>query len=128
MSYSGYHAIIEDRDIPSFYDIHHPADTSGLPIEVYHPVFQQFMNDITTAEPSRELLIDVQGLMGGSTRVGTVELPLAETYGLPSSISSGGTRTGWLWVVWSRNRLADSPSRSLRWNTNVKLAREVATQ
>ena len=68
MSYLDYHAIIEGHDIPSpstatesgqraklqanpktaFYDIRHPADTSALPIEVYHPVFQQFMKDMTT--------------------------------------------------------------------------------
>jgi len=102
MPYLGYRAIIEGRNIPSpstaaefgqraklqtnpktaiydgFYDIHHPADTSALPIEVYHPVFQQFMRDITTAKPSRELLIKVRGLMRASTGMGTVGLPLAE--------------------------------------------------
>ena len=64
MSYLDYHAIIEGHDILSpstatesgqraklqanpktaiydgFYGIRHPADTSALPIEVYHPVFQ----------------------------------------------------------------------------------------
>jgi len=102
MFYLGYRALIEGRDIPSpfiavesgqrakfqtdpktaiydsFYDIHHPADTSALPIEVYHPIFQQFVEDITTAKPSRELLIKVQGLMRASTGVGTVEPPLAK--------------------------------------------------
>jgi len=102
MSYLDYHAIIEGRDIPSpssaaefgqraklqtnpktaiydgFYDICHPADTSALPIEVYHPVFQQFMKDMTTVEPSEELLIQVQQLMRTSTGIGTIEPPPAE--------------------------------------------------
>ena len=102
MSYLDYHAIIEGHDILSpstatesgqraklqanpktaiydgFYDIRHPADTSALPIEVYHPVFQQFMKDMTTVEPSEELLIQVQQLMRTSTGIGSVEPPLAE--------------------------------------------------
>jgi len=61
-----------------FYDILHPIDTSALPIEVYHPVFQQFMEDMTTVEPSEERFIQVQQLMRKLTGVGTIEQPLAK--------------------------------------------------
>jgi len=42
----------------------------------YHPVFQQFVKDMTTVEPSKELFIWVQQLMRMSTGIGTIELPL----------------------------------------------------
>lgn len=61
-----------------FFDAAHPADTSALPIEIYHPVFQRFVDNITTTTPSEEVLNEVQKLMTVSTGVGTLEEPLAE--------------------------------------------------
>jgi len=61
-----------------FYNINNPANTSALPIEVYHPVFKWFTENITTTKPSKELLVEVQKLMAISTGVGTVETSLAK--------------------------------------------------
>ena len=61
-----------------FYNISRPAYTSALPVEVYHPVFQRFVENVKTVQPNEELLNEVRKLMTISTGVGTVEEPLAE--------------------------------------------------
>ena len=78
---SGKYAILQANPqttiYDGFYNINFPADTTALPIEVYHPVFRNFMKNISTAKPSKELLTEVLGLMTTSTGVGTVESSLA---------------------------------------------------
>jgi hypothetical protein len=124
--YSGYLAITKGPGLPSpsvaaksaqyaklqanprttiydgFYDINHPADTSALPIEIYHPVFQRFTENITTAEPSKELLNEVQKLMRMSTGVGTVEEPLARD--LRSALNKTGKKYSILLLVMEYKR------------------------
>ena len=64
--------------LDGFYNMHRHQNTSALPIEIYHPVFQLLVENIATARPDEEFIADVQKLMTVSTGVGTVELTLAE--------------------------------------------------
>lgn len=79
---SGRYAILRDGPqtaiYDGFYNIDHPTDTSALPIEIFHPVFSHFTKNISTAKPSGELLVEVQGPMTTSTGIGTTEPLLAE--------------------------------------------------
>lgn len=61
-----------------FYNIDHPKHTSALPLGIYHPVFQRFLERIPHAEPSRDLVKEVHKLMSQSTGVGAAEAFLAE--------------------------------------------------
>jgi len=58
------------------YHFKHPVDTAALPITIYHPVFQSFAENITTAKPDKELLANVCKWMKTLTAVGSRKEPL----------------------------------------------------
>ena len=58
--YSADHALRTSKNI---------VQTDALPVQLYHPVFQRFMENVSTAKPDKELLTKVYNFMTCSTAI-----------------------------------------------------------